>query len=244
MDTIKINAGKTLMVAHRGVSGIEKENTHAAFVAAGNRSHYGIETDVHRTLDGKYVCFHDDTTGRVAIDNLVVEESTFDTLRNLLLTDVDGKKGRTDLRIPTLQEYIQICKKYGKVAVLELKNHFPEEDVIRIIEIIQQEGYLSNVIFISFDFENMLTIRRLLPKQRAQYLTVKYSEELVEQLVNERLDLDILHEALTKENIEYMHSRGIVINCWTVDDPARGEELASWGVDFITSNILEAGSAR
>ena len=36
MDTIKINAGKTLMVAHRGVSGIEKENTHAAFVAAGN----------------------------------------------------------------------------------------------------------------------------------------------------------------------------------------------------------------
>ena len=201
MDTIKINAGKTLMVAHRGVSGIEKENTHAAFVAAGNRSHYGIETDVHRTLDGKYVCFHDDTTGRVAIDNLVVEESTFDTLRNLLLTDVDGKKGRTDLRIPTLQEYIQICKKYDKVAVLELKNHFPEEDVIRIIEIIQQEGYLSNVIFISFDFENMLTIRRLLPKQRAQYLTVKYSEELVEQLVNERLDLDILHEALTKENI-------------------------------------------
>ena len=244
MDTIKINAGKTLMVAHRGVSGIEKENTHAAFVAAGNRSHYGIETDVHRTLDGKYVCFHDDTTGRVAIDNLVVEESTFDTLRNLLLTDVDGKKGRTDPRIPTLQEYIQICKKYDKVAVLELKNHFPEEDVIRIIEIIQQEGYLSNVIFISFDFENMLTIRRLLPKQRAQYLTVKYSEELVEQLVNERLDLDILHEALTKENIEYMHSRGIVINCWTVDDPARGEELASWGVDFITSNILEAGSAR
>ena len=239
MDTIKINAGKTLMVAHRGVSGIEKENTHAAFVAAGNRSHYGIETDVHRTLDGKYVCFHDDTTGRVAIDNLVVEESTFDTLRNLLLTDVDGKKGRTDLRIPTLQEYIQICKKYDKVAVLELKNHFPEEDVIRIIEIIQQEGYLSNVIFISFDFENMLTIRRLLPKQRAQYLTVKYSEELVEQLVNERLDLDILHEALTKENIEYMHSRGIVINCWTVDAPARGEELASWGVDFITSNILQ-----
>ena len=244
MDTIKINSGKTLMVAHRGMSGIEKENTFAAFVAAGNRNHYGIETDVHVTVDGKFVCIHDDTTGRVAIDNLVVEESTFDTLRNLLLTDIDGKKGRTDLRIPTLQEYIQICKKYDKVAVLELKNHFPEEDVIRIIEIIQQEGYLSNVIFISFDFENMLTIRRLLPKQRAQYLTVKYSEELVEQLVNERLDLDILHEALTKENIEYMHSRGIVINCWTVDDPARGEELASWGVDFITSNILEAGSAR
>lgn len=34
MDTIKINSKKTLMVAHRGVSGIECENTAAAFVAA------------------------------------------------------------------------------------------------------------------------------------------------------------------------------------------------------------------
>ena len=240
MNTIKVNAGKTLMVAHRGMSGIEKENTHAAFVAAGNRSHYGIETDVHVTLDGKFVCIHDDTTGRVAIDNLTVEESTFDTLRNLLLADVDGEKGRTDLRIPTLQEYIQICKKYGKTAVLELKNHFPEEAVVQIIEIIQKEAYLENVIFISFDFENMLTIRRLLPEQRAQFLTTEYSEELVEKLVGARLDLDILYKALTKENIEFMHSRGIVINCWTVDDPTVAEELASWGIDFITSNILEA----
>ncbi len=241
MDTIKIKAGKTLMVAHRGVSGLEKENTCAAFVAAGNRSHYGIETDVHRTVDGKYVCFHDDTTGRVAIDNMVIEESTFDTLRNLLLTDIDGVKGRTDLRIPTLQEYIQICKKYGKTAVLELKNHFPEEDIQNILKVIRKEGYLKNVIFISFDLENMLTIRRLLPKQRAQFLTCEYSEELVETLVKEQLDLDILHTQLTKENIEYMHSRGIVVNCWTVDDPARAADLVSWGIDFITSNILENG---
>ncbi len=49
MDTIKIEKKNTLMVAHRGVSGLEKENTLAAFVAADNRSYYGVETDVHRT---------------------------------------------------------------------------------------------------------------------------------------------------------------------------------------------------
>ena len=242
MDTIKVNAGKTLMVAHRGVSGLEKENTNAAFVAAGNRSYFGIETDVHRTIDGKYVCIHDDTTARVAIDNLTVEQSTFDTLRNLLLTDKDGQKGRTDLRIPTLQEYIQICKKYDKVAVLELKNHFPEGDIVNIIDIIRAEDYLSQVIFISFDLENMQVIRKLLPAQRAQYLTTRYSQELVETLVRERLDLDIDFSALTEENVRYMHSRGIVVNCWTPDDPKRAEELIAWGVDFITSNILENGN--
>ena len=66
MDTIKVQSGKTLMIAHRGLSGIELENTNTAFIAAGNRSHYGIETDVHKTSDGKFVVFHDDTTGRLA----------------------------------------------------------------------------------------------------------------------------------------------------------------------------------
>lgn len=53
------------MIAHRGVSGIECENTAAAFVTAGNRSYFGIETDVHRTADGQYIIIHDDDTKRV-----------------------------------------------------------------------------------------------------------------------------------------------------------------------------------
>ena len=42
MDTVKIIKGKTKLIAHRGLSGIETENTAAAFVAAGNRDYYGI----------------------------------------------------------------------------------------------------------------------------------------------------------------------------------------------------------
>lgn len=59
MDTIKIDKNNVKLIAHRGVSGIERENTAAAFVAAGNRSYYGIETDVHVTKDGKFVIIHD-----------------------------------------------------------------------------------------------------------------------------------------------------------------------------------------
>ena len=109
MDTIHIDSRGVKMVAHRGVSGLEKENTASAFVAAGNRSYFGIETDVHRTLDGQFVVIHDDNTARVAIDSLDVEKTTFETLRALRLCDTDGEKGRADLRIPTLREYVRIC---------------------------------------------------------------------------------------------------------------------------------------
>ena len=239
MNTIKVKHDMVPFVAHRGCSGLEKENTHAAFVAAGNRSYFGIETDVHRTLDGKFICFHDDTTGRVAIDNMVVEQTTFDTLRNLILSDVDGKKGRTDLRMPTLQEYIQICKKYGKIAVLELKNTFEPADVMKIVDIIKNEDYLISTIFISFSFTNMVTLRNLLPEQPCQYLLSKWGDDPIPQLKEYNLDLDIRYTELNAERIKALHDNGIKVNCWTVDDKKAAEELIEWGIDYITTNILE-----
>lgn len=239
MHSIAIQHRQTRMVAHRGLSGIEKENTCSAFVAAGNRSYYGIETDVHRTLDGKFVCIHDDTTGRVAMDQMTVEQTTFDTLRGLILCDTDGKKGRSDLRIPTLQEYVQLCKKYDKIGVLELKNAFDPDDIARIIDIIRAEDYLDHITFISFSLENLLALRTLLPQQPCQYLVGEITEELLALLCRQHMDLDVYYPALTEKWVHRLHEKGIQINCWTCDDPEAAEKLVSWGVDYITSNILE-----
>lgn len=239
MDTIKVKHEGTLMVAHRGLSGLEKENTCAAFVAAGNRSHFGIETDIHPTIDGRFVCIHDNNTRRVGIDNLDVETSTFDTLRSVILADTDGVKGRADLRIPTLEEYIRICKKYGKVCVLEIKGVFTRENLENVIEIIKAEDYLTSVVFIAFNIENLIILRDLLPDQPCQYLISEFPDDLIDTLLKYRLDLDIYYPALTAARVRALHERGIKVNCWTVDQPKVAEELISWGVDFITSNILE-----
>ena len=60
------------MIAHRGLSGLERENTCAAFIAAGNRSYYGIETDIHITRDGRFIVYHDDNTLRLTgVDSVV-----------------------------------------------------------------------------------------------------------------------------------------------------------------------------
>lgn len=239
MNTIKIDNKNVKMVAHRGLSGLEKENTCAAFVAAGNRNYYGIETDIHRTLDGEYVVFHDDTTGRVCIDNMEVEKTTFECLRKLQITDIDGVKGRTDLVIPTLAEYIRICKKYEKVAVLELKNVFKREDIFKICDIIEAEGYLDKVVFISFKLENLIYLRLKHPNQAAQYLVSAYGEGLKELLISEKLDLDIKYTAVTKEIVDELHEAGIIVNCWTVNTAEEAEQLIEMGVDMITTNILQ-----
>ena len=242
MNTIKITAeNKPLMVAHRGCSGLERENTNAAFVAAGNRSYWGIETDVHKTVDGKYIIIHDDTTARVAVDDLTVEKSTFDTLRRLILRNkATHVKDRTDLVLPSLQEYITICKYYEKEAVLELKNAFEEEDIYEICDIIGELGYLEHTTFISFDYNNLVYLRRKLPTQSAQFLIgAKGPINWLEMLKKEHLDLDIYHKAVTKELVDTCHANGIKVNCWTVDKPEDAERVIACGVDMITSNILE-----
>ena len=145
MDTIKIDKKQVKMVAHRGQSGLERENTCPAFVAAGNRSHYGVETDVHVTKDGKFVIIHDETTERVSggAHNFNVEECVYDDLKDLTLPDLDGSWNRQDIRIPLLVDYIKICQKYEKVCVLELKNEFLPEDIVKIVEEIRAIGYLE-----------------------------------------------------------------------------------------------------
>ena len=227
------------MVAHRGASGLERENTCAAFVAAGNRSYFGIECDIYRTIDGKFVVFHDSKTTRVGIDTLVIKESTYETLRSLRLTDLNGERCRNDLRIADLDEYLSICKHYEKKAVLELKSGFTEEALADVVEIIDNYDYLENTIFISFYYEQLEIVRKLRPSATMQFLINEFEDDLIERLKKNSMDLDIYHKSLTEERIALCHDNGIKVNCWTVDDPERAAELISWGIDYITSNILE-----
>lgn len=241
MKTIQIKDKKnTRMVAHRGLSGIERENSVSAFVAAGNRDYFGIECDVHVTKDGKYVIYHDDTTGRLCEKDLRIEETDYEELSRLRLL-ASGKTAGYDRihQIPTLQEYLEVCARYDKVAVIELKNAMIEKNIAEIIEICKAEYDLSKIIFISFAYENLVTVRKLLPQQKLQYLVDFYTEDLIDKLKQYNLDLDINYRSLTADRVKVLHDKGIVINCWTCDNADSANNLIAWGVDFITSNILQ-----
>ena len=167
-----------------------------------------------------------------------MEETDFSVLRQLRLKDKHTGNLRHDLVLPTLSEYIRILKHYEKHAVLEIKNPMEKADIAEIIRLIREEDYLTSTTFISFDWQNMLHIRSLLPHQSAQFLMEEWEDDLPERLAKHRLDLDIYYKCLTKERVEKLHEKGILVNVWTVDDPADAAALADMGVDQITSNIL------
>ena len=239
MDTLKFDKGNTLVVAHRGLSGVEFENTYVSFVASANRSYYGIETDVHLSRDGYFILNHDDNFSRVAGDERKIADMTLDEIQKIVLLGKDGKKSNTALRPAMLEDYLSVVKTYSKHAVIELKANFSLDDISRIIETVKSFVSLDDVTFISFEFDNVAKVRELLPRQSVQYLIWHLTDDAIDKLVKHKMDADVWCMELTKEQIDKAHARGVKVNCWTVNEVENGEKFASWGIDFITTNILE-----
>jgi glycerophosphoryl diester phosphodiesterase len=61
----------------------------------------------------------------------------------------------------------------------------------------------------------------------------------VKLLTENKLDLDIYYKSLTRELADECHANGIKINVWTVNTPEEASVVIDYGVDFITTNILE-----
>ena len=227
------------MIAHRGVSGLERENTCPAFVAAGVKSYYGVETDVRMTKDGKFIICHDGDLMRVSGLNISIEQSTFAELRKVRLKDTDDVTVREDLCLPSLQEYVALCRKYNKQSILELKGEIPENKIVEMVELIQSMGWFERTTFISFCGENLVVLRNNFPNADIQFLSMKCSEEEIAFMEKYGFDADLFKKVITKELVDALHEKGIKVNCWTVDDLENATRMRDCGVDFITSNILE-----
>lgn len=226
------------MIAHRGFSGYEKENTACSFVAAGVNSFYGIECDIHKTIDGEFVVVHDPDLKRVASVDVIIKESTLEELKRIDLLDVSGTKTYSYYKIPTLCEYLSIAKRYNKVSVIEFKYEYSEEDVLKVIDIVKSFDYLEQTVFISFVGSNLDYVKKHYPHQKVQFLTSKVLDNMIEYLLEHHFDLDIYYKALTKELLDECHEKGILVNVWTVNDINDCKNLIIDGVDYITTNYF------
>lgn len=240
METTEFkNKGEVQMIAHRGASGLALENTLPAFIEAGQRTYYGIETDVHVTKDGNFIIVHDDDLKRIAGLDIEVENTDYADLRALRFADVYGESEEKNLFLPSLEEYIDVCKKYDKQAILEMKNPMTEETVAALAARVESLGWIERTTFISFSGENLLYLRKAYPSASAQYLTEDCTDEEIDFMIENKIDADLSWACVTRGRVQRLHNAGLKVNCWTVDGAACATLMADYGVDMITTNILE-----
>jgi glycerophosphoryl diester phosphodiesterase len=215
----------TKIIAHRGASATERENTVEAFAAAAEQGADGIELDVRRSGDGELVVHHDP----LYPDRRPVHE-----------VDAAERPGH----VPTLDEALDAC---GTLLVnIEIKNvrreaAFDAERTLAadVVAVVRRRDLVERVVVSSFDLRTVDRVRDLAPDVATGWLV---------RLGLRRSQLDrcarhghrYLHpwdRSVTAALVAGARSRGLGLNVWTVDQPARIARLAAWGVDGIVTNV-------
>ena len=222
-------------IAHKGFSSAHPGNTEAAFRAAAEMGFYGIETDIRKTLDGYFVCNHDATV--LYADGTERKIST--TKRaNLLARPIKNETTSGDAYLCTFETYLHACKDGGKVAVIELKDFTDEYDARTILGIVDAEYDRKKVMFISFSYTSLLSVKKVDPSIELQYLSQTEGDRNMEYCFRDNISIDVKQTILTEEMVQTYHEAGLKVNVWTVNegtDLQRAEEL---GVDYITTDVF------
>jgi glycerophosphoryl diester phosphodiesterase len=215
---------KVQVIAHRGASKAQRENTLAAFRAAGEMGADAVELDVRRSNDGVLVVHHNPHYG----DGRLVAATNF----------ADLPEG-----VPTLAEALDAC--VGMWVNVEIKND-PSEPDFDPSESIADETIAHLIardedhrwLISCFRIETVDRCRALAPQITTAWLCNLAPEGIARRLMQQgHLALHPWVAMLTRETIESCHAEGVQVNTWTCDDPARMAELIEWGADGICTNV-------
>lgn len=162
---------KPYLMAHRGNRVACPENTLAAFRQAVADGADIVETDLHVTRDGEFVCLHDATLERTTTGRGAVAEKTLAELRTLSANY--GRPAFANERIPTLAELAQAVPAPTVVA-LELKTDaFLEPAIARgLAEELSKLGLLRRCLVLSFSRDRLAAFEKVAPGTPIGWITM------------------------------------------------------------------------
>jgi glycerophosphoryl diester phosphodiesterase len=215
---------KPLVIAHRGASSIELENSLAAFRAARGQGADAVELDVHATIDGEIVVHHDPS-----IMGLPIAQTRATDLATVPLANGEP--------IPTLAQALDVL---GTLRVfVEVKVLDPRWDD-RLLATLDRGPNPAGYAVHSF-LEPV--IRRLGEKRPtlSRGILSEVRSPSAKQILADAAAQTLWPEQSTIDErlVQTIHGLGATIIAWTVDNPADMERLAHWGVDGLCTNHPE-----
>ncbi len=216
---------KALIVAHRGASAYEPENTLRAVKTAIKMGSDAVEVDVRISKDGELVVIHDERVDRTSDGEGRVRDFSVDDLKGLYLAL--GEK------VPTLNEVISLVKGRAKL-VIELKESGLEG---KLVELLNREGVIDDVIVTSFIHKCLKRVKEL---NEAITCGIIFKCEPIDSIeLASAAMADVLlpyYLYVTDELIDRAHENNLSVYAWTVDDVEVARTLISKGVDGVVTN--------
>ena len=238
--TVISTSDNVTLVAHRGMRSVAPENTTASFAKAGKHGYWGAECDVYRTKDGVWIISHDSHTYRMMDKSAFIEKKTYEELMDMNVDNGVNIDKYEDLKICSLEEYLDICKKYNMTPVIELKGKNNTEYYSEIVDLANQ--FEVNPVYISFHIENLQTMRRL-TQCKMYYLVQKISEDDIQDaksIENCGIDFNGNKDKNFKSDIiKKCQDAGLELGAWTINEEDALQKLEQYGITLITTDCIE-----
>jgi len=250
---------------HRGYRGLFPENTLPAFAAAIEAGVDVLELDCLLTSDGHIVIYHDFYIDPQLVSYADGRKAPAALIRSLSLAKVKkfdcGKSNPAfpmqqalpGTSLPTLQELFTLIKTSStphadKIRLnLEIKRdpfhpHFTASPALiakTLVDLVHANEMQERVYYSSFDPESLEAVRKIDRAARIAFLKEGSLDLMVEMASLLQAQI-VSPEHILIPNAEYVQSlkaMGFKVIPWTVNDPARWQELIAMGVDGIITDF-------
>jgi glycerophosphoryl diester phosphodiesterase len=223
--------------AHRGGSIEAPENTIESFEYSIELGSSYIETDVQLSSNGIPYIFHDDDLKRLFGKNIIFNSLHSDDIDELILFD--------KYKIPTLESTLQ--KFPDTLFQIDVKT---DEVVLPTMEVIKKTNSTDKVCIASFSSKRLKQVHKLYPEICLSMGPFEVMKLLLasfglyrNKVPGNCLQIPIYQygiKLVTKRFINYIHSIGLKIHVWTINDEDTMQKLIDLGVDGIITDRPKA----
>ncbi|MCX2924732.1 glycerophosphodiester phosphodiesterase [Streptomyces sp. NEAU-W12] len=215
-----------LTIGHRGVMGVEPENTLRSFVAAQEAGLDVIELDLHLSKDGTLVVMHDTDLDRTTDGTGPVADRTVAELRAL-----DAGRGE---HVPVFEEVLDTVHAPLQAEIKDV------QAARALAEVMNRRDLAGRIEVSSFHDDAIAEVARLVPGVRTALVASRYGTDVVERAVGAGASTVCLNiRRLTLEIVEQAREADLRIIGWVVNTQDQLRLVRALGLDGATTDHPE-----
>lgn len=254
----------SLVIAHRGASGLAPENTLAAFRLAIELGSEGIEFDVQMSADGLPVVIHDAHVNRTTNGVGLVAGFTATELARLdtslwfqkrlnrrprtraLVERIAGNEF-THQPVPTLEAALRMIAPANlKRIYIELKSRAASREALleSTLALVRKFDLESAVTLLSFDHDAIRLAKEVAPHVRTAATfpvtgrALVTARSIIASAKKVGADEAALHFGIaTRRSVAALRENGLAVSVWTVNQKMMMRRLIDFDVDAIMTNF-------
>lgn len=213
------------ILAHRGASGHQPENTLEAFREASRLGADGVELDIHATADNVLVVRHDP------------EIPGLGAIPTLSLRAIRGAPVAEAASVPTLLEALEALA--GMEVWIELKS-LPTSADPALLSALAAAPESTRCAIHSFDHRLVARLGALQPQLRRGILSASYPLDPIGPMLAAGANaLWQTWQLIDAGLVAAVHRVGAEVIAWTVNDTETARALAELGVDGLCGDFPE-----